>query len=162
MKRSVLYILVLVLFSGCSLFKKLTEEPEFVVEKQALEQAINKTVDELLSSEWLSDFMSENNERPIIMTSLITNNSNGIIDVNTIYETIDMRLVKSGQVRVVKTEEAQRVLTPYELAQGESVDYVISSVIENNPNQDSSVIFKISLWSDKTREPITKIENIVE
>jgi PBP1b-binding outer membrane lipoprotein LpoB len=162
MKRGVLYILMLVFLSGCSLLKKITEEPGFVVDEQSLEETVNKTVNDLLSSEWLSDYMSEQNERPIIMTSLITNNSNGIIDVNTIYETIDMRLVKSGQVRVVKTDEAQRILTPYELVQGESVDFVISSIIENNPNKDSSVIFKIFLWSDKTREPVTEIENIVE
>ncbi len=106
--------------------------------------------------------MSEYNERPIIMTSLITNNSNGIIDINSVYETIDMRLVKSGQVRVVKTDEAQRVLTPFELAKGESVDYVISSIINDNPDQKSSVIFKISLWNDQAREPVIEIENIVE
>jgi PBP1b-binding outer membrane lipoprotein LpoB len=162
MKRGVLYILMLVFLSGCSLFKKFTEEPGFVVDEQALEETVNKTVNDLLSSGWLSDFMSEQNERPIIMTSLITNNSNGIIDVNTIYETIDMRLVKSGQVRVVKTDEAQRILTPYELAGGESVDFVISSIIENNPDKDSSIIFKISLWSDKAREPVIEVENIVE
>jgi len=162
MKRGVLYLMMLVFLSGCSLFKKFTEEPEFVVDKQALEETVNETVDELLSSEWLSDYMSEQNERPIIMTSLITNNSNGIIDVNTIYETIDMQLVKSGQVRVVKTDQAQRILTPYELAKGESVDYVISSIIEDNPNKGSSVTFKISLWNDQAREPVAEIKNIVE
>jgi hypothetical protein len=65
-------------------------------------------------------------------------------------------------VRVVKTDEAQRILTPYELAGGESVDFVISSIIENNPDKDSSIIFKISLWSDKAREPVIEVENIVE
>ncbi|MDA3881299.1 MAG: lipoprotein [Prolixibacteraceae bacterium] len=162
MKRSFLILLTLTMLSGCSIFNKISRTPAFQIDENAMEKTVNKTVEELLSSEWLSAFMTSKNERPIIMTSLITNNSNGIIDVNTIYETIDMRLVKSGQVRVVKTDETQRILTPYELAKGQSVDFVISSIIKENPGQPESVVYKLSLWGDKSREPVIEIENIVE
>jgi len=150
------------MLSGCSIFNKASKEPDFTINENAMEKTVQKTINELLSSEWLSAFMANQNERPIVMTSLITNNSNGIIDANTIYETIDMQLIKSGQVRVVKTNEAQRILTPYELAKGESVDFVISSLIYNNPNKSESVAYKLTLWGDQSREPVIEFENIVE
>lgn len=162
MKRIFILVLTLAMLSGCSIFNKASKEPDFTINENAMEKTVQKTINELLSSEWLSAFMANQNERPIVMTSLITNNSNGIIDANTIYETIDMQLIKSGQVRVVKTNEAQRILTPYELAKGESVDFVISSLIYNNPNKSESVVYKLTLWGDQSREPVIEFENIVE
>lgn len=158
MKRAILLLLLLNLMFSCSLLKLTTHETEFNVDYQLLEEAVHESVNSLLNEYWLSDFLVQNNQRPIIMTSNFTNPTNAIINIQKLYDTIDFDLIESGQVRVVISNAEQRIESPRILSSGRSVDYVLSATFEKKTETTPPIlILQLSLWNENSPTPISTI-----
>lgn len=163
MNKSFILFFIVVIFSSCSSLKHTPKTPQIVIDQQQLDSVIELSVSELIKGDWLSDYLMENNERPILVASKIHNESNAYIDTLKVYETINMALIRSGQVRVVKLDEKQRQQIPNEITKGESVDFAISTKIENKISESlSSLFFGLYLLNDKSPEPIVKIIKKIE
>lgn len=162
MKRTLFLFLVLSLFSSCSILQKAAKRPEISISDSQLEALISESVNEVLRLDWLSDYLTTNNQRPIVMTSILTHPEYVLLNADLAYATFDMELTKSGQVRVVKSDETQRTMLPSDLAKGKSVDYVLSSIVkENTETKPSTYSFVVKLWADSIN-PVLEINKSIE
>ena len=159
MKRNLILISVSLLLASCSLLKPLVKEPQLVIPNDRYEKMVEESVDEILSGGWLSDFLTTNNERPIVMMSKISNNAKVQANNTGAIGWFNRDLAESGQVRVVKSNEAQQEMMPYDLAQGQSVDFVLSANFEKQVDTSPTItIFAVSLWSNTSTLPIVVVK----
>lgn len=158
MYKSLLLFGFITLLSSCALLKKAQNETVTIIEQHKLDSIIEESITELIKCSWLSDYLIQNNERPILISSKIKNNTKAIIDLLKVYDSIDLNLIKTGQVRVLKSDKNQQLLKPSELAKGQSIDFVLSATFDKNVQiSTSNIIFKLSLWDEKTADPILTI-----
>lgn len=158
MKRALFLLILINIFASCSTLKKISGEPTIEVKSQQLEKAVHESVKKLLSEYWLSDFLVQHNERPVLMTSNFTNPTNAKISIPELYNMIEMDLIESGQVRVVKSNYEQQNKTPTTLSTGISVDYVLSATFEKKQETTPAIlIFQLSLWDENSTTPLTTI-----
>jgi hypothetical protein len=153
----------MIVFAGCSTIKPSMNDTPISLDENILTSTIQRSVDELLAGEWLSEYLTQHNERPLLMTSKITGNSRVLFSYDKAYENIDLSLIESGQVRVVKTNENQRILSPLELVKGKSVDYVISASLNRlSTSTPNTILLVLSLWDGKSNDPLLTIQNRIE
>ena len=156
MKRDLFLFILLALLSGCSLLKMGTKEQHQQVSDQQLGNAVSESVNALLDEYWLSDFLVQHNERPILITSSFTNPTDVAIDMTALYNKVEMSLIESGQVRVVKSNQNQRDTQPTKLAKGKSVDYVLSVNFEEKQDTTPPIlIIQLSLWNERSISPLS-------
>lgn len=158
MKRGFFLLILINIFVSCTMLKNITKEPVIELDKQQLEKVIHESVETLLKEYWLSDFLVLNNKRPILMTSNITNTTSAKFNIQELYNTIEMDLIESGQVRVVKSNEQQQSIPPTTLSSGKSVDYVLSATFGKKPESEPPIlILQLSLWTKNSATPITTV-----
>lgn len=163
MKRSLILIFIGLFFAGCSLLKPAVQPATVYLSDDQYESIIHESVTELLSAGWLSDFLTNQNQRPIIMVSKISNSARVVADNNSAVAWLEKELIESGQVRVVKSTEPQREINPVDLAQGKSVDFVLSANFEKRVETSPAItIFVVSLWSDTSTLPITEVKKEIK
>jgi hypothetical protein len=164
MKRALIFIFILIIFQACSIFKQAEKEVEIInIPEKELQKTIASAVDNLLKGDWLSDFLIEKNSRPTLIFSSVTNKSNSITNIEKIYDSIDMRLIQSGQVRVLKSNETQRLTEAHDLASGASIDYALTAVIEKNKeNNNNQLTFILSLWDENSTSPVFTVDELIE
>lgn len=140
------------------MLKSVFKEPIIELDNEQLEKVIHESVKKLLTDNWLSDFLVEYNKRPILISSQFTNHTTASVDIQKLYDLIDMDLIESGEVRIVKSNEQQRNSSPLKLASGKSVDFVVSASIgTKNESTPSILIFQLSLWNNKSTTPVISI-----
>ncbi|HKM94301.1 MAG TPA: hypothetical protein VJY41_11665 [Prolixibacteraceae bacterium] len=162
MKQNILLLIVVLFLGSCSTSKQTKKNTPVTIDQQMLNNAIEKTINELVAGQWMSDFMTKKNERPTITTSRIINNANVIIDNNFIHNVIDMSLINTGQSRVLKSTENQRLLSPLELSQIESIDYVISTTIQPAKKSSSNPVIELSIWDKEASKSLFTVSNPIE
>jgi Holliday junction resolvase len=163
MIRSLLLLCTIFLFSSCSLFLKTAQRTEIQITNSQLEELITSSVNDIIKEHWLSDFYTNSNERPILIASKISSPNHIILNKEKAYELFDFALLKSGQVRVVKSNEKHRILIPTELAKGESVDFVLTaSIVEIAESKPSSYEFIVRLWNDNSLTEISEIRKLIQ
>lgn len=162
MRRILTSILIALAFTACTVFNKATTYPSINIETSILNKCIELSVQQIIEENWLSEFMQTKNERPTIITSRIINNTTAIIANDTVYATLDRELVKTGQLRVIKSSHGQRLLNPIELSQTPNIDFVLSIAIQPNNEKKELADFEISLWNNKSGTPLFTKKNIIE
>lgn len=164
MMRRILYFLITtLLMSSCSVSKLIHKEPELLIDESQMTAAIEKSIAELIEGQWMTDFLLQKNERPVIVISRIINNTKAKINSEKVNEAIEFAILNSGQARVVKTTESQRILNPIELAKVSSVDFVLSVTFLKNINITPAGSFiELSLWNESSVEPISTIKTEIE
>lgn len=163
MYKSIAILIVVLLFLGCSVIKQSAKNEQVVIDQQKLEKTIEESINELIKGVWLSDYLFKYNERPILVATKFQNKTNAFIDTLKLYQALNIDLIRSGQVRVVKLNESQRQIEPGEIAKGVSIDFAISTKIEKIDSLNTSfIIFGLSLWNDKLPEAILTIDKVVE
>ena len=134
-----------------------------MVSDNQYENLIKTSVDEMLSAGWVSDFLTLNNKRPVIMMSKIDNDANVIVNIAEGLNWFEQYLIESGQVRVVKSDETQQEMNPVDLAKGQSVDFVISANFEKQVDTSPAItIFVVSLWSDTSTLPVIVVKKEIK
>lgn len=160
--RLLLIFLFSVLYS-CSVTKTVPAEPELLIDQAKLSTAVDRSVEEIIKGEWLSEFIVKKNERPVLICTKVDLPQNTSFPVDSLYNILDMSLIKTGQVRVIKASPAQRTTIPYELANGESIDYVLTAAIEKRGMESASnPVFILRLWNEITATPLAIVKNIIE
>lgn len=163
MKRSLILIFISLSLASCSLLKPAVKISSVTITDEQYEKIIKESVDELLSAGWLSDFLTTQNQRPIVMVSQISNSANVIANNSNTVEWFEKDLIESGQVRVVKSTVTQRQINPVDLAKGESVDFVLSANFEKQVDTSPAItIFVVSLWSDTNTQPILVVKKEIK
>ncbi len=164
MKHTLYIITILFIFQACSVLKQPEAVPEIKeIPENELSEAITNSANTIVQHEVISQFMLQNNARPTIITSNVTNKSGAITNIAKIYENIDMALIQTGQARVLKSNEAQRVEKPQQLAKAVSIDFALSASIEEiRRNNTIHYIFTLSLWNENSSKPIVTIEKQIE
>lgn len=163
MSKILILFIIVIIFSSCSLLKHTPEEAIIIIEQQQLDSIVEVSVNELIEGAWLSDYLIQNNKRPILVTSKFQNETNTFIDTLKLYESINMGLIRSGQVRVVKLDETQRQISPGDITKGLSIDFAISTKVKKIIKEtSSSLYFEFSLWDDKLIEPVITINKEIE
>jgi hypothetical protein len=163
MHSRLLLIFVFSLLYSCSLLKPAVTEPEILIDQAQLNTAVELSVDEIIKGEWLSAFMVKNNERPVVICSTIDLPPHVSFPIDSLYNMIDLHLIKTGQVRVIKSNTIQRTTAPVDLAKGESIDFVLTAAIEKAVQQSSSnPVLVLALWNENSETPITTAKNMIE
>lgn len=162
MRRVFLMIFSVVLLGSCSLIKNTANDPVVQIDQMALQTSIANTTKQIIEGNWLSDFMRINNERPTIIISRLLNNTNAVINPDSVYHNIDIALVQTGQVRVVQSTENQRLLNPIELVNALNIDYVLSVTIQKNSDTNTKADLEFSLWSKASQTPLITKKNTIE
>lgn len=163
MKQRLIFLISIFLFAGCAILKPTPKAPEIQLTDQQFISLITESTQKLLSSGWLSDFLTTNSKRPILMVSKIENEANVLVNINTAYDIFESEFIQSGQVRVVKTDDSQRLINPSELVNGKSVDFVVSAKFEKNKETSPAItIFVVSLWGDDSNLPIIEFKKELE
>lgn len=155
MIKKVIAITIVVLLSSCSLLRNTQQKEEIRITDNQLNEWVSQSVQEILNDAWLTNFLTDNNERPILIISGIISPENIILNASKLYDKFDLELLNTGQVRIVKSTLGQRSQIPAELASGESVDYVLVPTITEEVNDKTySYYFTISLWGNDITSPI--------
>jgi len=163
MRRILYFLITTLLMSSCSVSKLAHKEPELLIDESQMTASIEKSIGELIEGQWMTDFLLEKNERPVIVISRIVNNTKAKINKEKVNEAIEFAILNSGQARVVKTTESQRILNPIELAKVSSVDFVLSVTLLKDFNiAPASSFLEISLWNESSVEPISRIKTEIE
>ena len=163
MKQRIVWLFIGLLLSGCSLFKQQAKTPAISISNEQLAVCLDRAVDELIKAQWLSDFLLKKNVRPILMNAGISNQSRASIDLNFAYEHLDLALIQSGEVRVVKTNDAQQSMLPQTLVKGQSVDLVLSlRFIDEEPIMPGKILVLLSLWSEDSTTPVFSSQQKIE
>lgn len=154
MKKVLLFVFIAFSFSACSLLSRFQDQAELVVDDDELADLISHSTDEVLKESWLSSFMASEGERPVVMMGQFATDLPLVFNWDKAYEYVDLELVKSGQVRVVKSNEIQRNTPPRTLAAGESVDFVFTGAFVQNKKEEDAVYFQLSVWNDVSNMPL--------
>lgn len=162
MKQNILLILVVLLLGSCSTSKLTKKDSPVLFDKQVLNNTIEIAINELVAGQWMSDFLTKKNERPTITTSRVINNANATIDNDLIHNIIDMSLINTGQSRVLKSTENQRMLSPRELSQLGSIDFVISTTIQPAKKGSSAPVLELSIWDKEASKSIFTVSKPIE
>ena len=163
MKQGIFLLIVLSMFISCSLIKEGGGEKTIPLSNEQLDKVVHESVSDLLKELWVSDFLLQHNERPILMTSSFTNPTKAMVNIQELYGKVEMNLIESGQVRVVKSNQLQRNTPPTILAAGKSVNYVLSATFEKKTETKPPVlVFHLSLWNENSPTPITTISKEID
>jgi hypothetical protein len=74
-----------------------------------------------------------------------------------------LELAKTGQARVLKVTESQRLLNPIELLQLKNVDFVFSTTINKNiETTPHRAYVEFSVWKHQISKPLSVIKNFIE
>lgn len=158
MGRLFIVVLIIIGLNSCSILNKPVEKETVVINNGQLLELINSSVSELVSYYWLTDYLTDKQERPIVMFSSIETPKHISIDREFAYTNFDLSFLKTGQVRVVKSTNEQRLVTPMILASGESVDFVITAIIiEPLDSENNNYTFTLMLWNEEGSIPVSSI-----
>lgn len=154
-------VFLFILLMGCSILKQAPQKADIQITDDQISSLVDTAVKDILSDSWLTNYFTDYHERPILITSKVQHPDHILLNDSLVYNRFDMNLVKSGQVRIVKSTEAQRNEIPNVLAAGVSIDFVISSrIVETESENNSNLFFEVSLWNENTSPIYTTREKI--
>lgn len=64
-------------------------------------------INDVLSRNWLMDFVAEEGEKPVLIVGAVRNKSSEHIDLLPLVKSFEMELINSGKVRFVASKEAR-------------------------------------------------------
>ncbi|MFA9390431.1 MAG: hypothetical protein ACERKD_11515 [Prolixibacteraceae bacterium] len=159
MKLDPIVLITIFLISSCALTKPAVVPAEIQLNEIQFNSLVKESVNTCIQEAWLSDFLNDKNERPVVLISKISNDAKIQGNLNTGTSLFESEFIKSGQVRVVKSTEQQQNISPTDLVKGESVDYVISAnFIKQIESSPAIIIFVVSLWGDDSTLPILEVK----
>lgn len=158
-KLIVLFIIVSTL-GGCGIIEKL-KPSEIVVTESQLTNQINVAIPELLNQQWLSDYLVQNETRPVVISGAILNETSGSVNKEILYDAMDLNLVSTGRIRVLKSTKTQRSLTPDELLDSENIKFVITlNIISNLDQKAAECIYKV--WEKGSDKPVGSLTRYIK
>ena len=144
-----------------------------------------KMVDGLLEARWVSNYVKENNKKPVVIVGTIKNNSSEHIQTKVFSKDIERELINSGEVRFVASSEERSEIreerseqqqfssmeTAKRLANETGADFMLKGVIstQNDSFDGQAVKFyqvDLELINLETNEKVwldsKKIKKLVE
>lgn len=163
MRQFLLLLLFGASFFSCSILKSITNSNAIEISDNQLSTLVNEASIELLNGSWLSEYLTSNSERPVLLIANAGNDAKVKVHLDSCYHYIERELVESGQVRYVRADAISRSSLPMDLVKKTSVDYVITANFkESTNNSEAIVIFVVSVWNDQSTLPIAEITKLVE
>ncbi len=159
MKKLIVLFIVVSSFASCGVTGKFQLSDVTVNEVQFTNQ-INNVIPELLTQQWLSTYLVQNETRPVMICGEIVNETQSVINKNVLYNTIELNLASTGKVRVLKSTKSQQALTSKELLDSQNIKFVITLKIV--PNLDKKAVeCEYRVWEKGGENPVGSITKLI-
>jgi len=105
-------------------------------------------VKELIYRPWLSDFLMENDEKPVVIVGSIRNRSSEHIDTSVFIKDIERELINSGKVTFVATSKERKEVIEERFHQQSHASVETAASIAQETGADFMLIGEISSITD--------------
>lgn len=159
MRKLIVLFIVVSTFASCGVSGKFKLADVSVTELQLTNQ-ISNAIPELLSQQWLSNYLVQSETRPVMICGEIVNETQSAISKDVLYNALDLNIASIGKTRVIKSTNAQRTLSSDELLDSQNIKFVITlTIVPNLDEKAAECVYKV--WEKGQELPVGSLRKFI-